>query len=66
MAAGRRVGDAFDGFHTPEVVIGPAHSFGQLRLTTAAHTMTLTVIGKNTGSVGYYAGLDYIELRPVT
>ncbi len=63
---GRQVGNAFDGFHTPEVIIAPPQLYGSLRLTAGRHTLTLTVTGKNNSSIGYYAGLDYIELRPST
>jgi hypothetical protein len=61
---GVRVGSTFDAFHAPEVVIAPPRSYGSRRLVAGRHTLTLTVIGKNSTSTGYYAGLDYIMLRP--
>ncbi|MGS2617492.1 DUF2961 domain-containing protein [Micromonospora sp. LZ34] len=58
---GTRIGDAFDAYHSPEVIISDPLDYGQRELTAGQHTLTLTVTGKAAASSGYLAGLDYLE-----
>ncbi|MFG2058382.1 DUF2961 domain-containing protein [Micromonospora sp. NPDC048930] len=60
---GTRVGEAFDAYHSPEVVISDPLDYGQRELTAGRHILTLTVTGKAAASSGLLAGLDYLEAR---
>ncbi|MEV4199220.1 DUF2961 domain-containing protein [Micromonospora globbae] len=60
---GTPIGDPFDAYHSPEVVVSEPLDYGQRDLTAGAHTLTLTVTGKAPASVGYLAGLDYVEAQ---
>ncbi|MEU4480508.1 DUF2961 domain-containing protein [Micromonospora sp. NPDC023966] len=62
---GARIGPAFDAYHSPEVVVSDPLDYGRRELTAGRHTLTLTVTGKAAASVGYLAGLDYVEARLV-
>jgi hypothetical protein len=63
---GARIGPAFDAYHSPEVVVSDPLDYGRRELTAGRHTLTLTVTGKAAASVGYLAGLDYVEARLVS
>ncbi|MBQ0904127.1 DUF2961 domain-containing protein [Micromonospora sp. U21] len=60
---GTRIGEAFDAYHSPDVVVSDPLDYGQRELSAGRHTLTLTVTGKAAASSGYLAGLDYIEAR---
>jgi len=62
---GTAAGAALDAYNSPAVVITPPMDYGQRTLTAGQHTLTLTVTGKNASSVGYFAGLDYVDLALV-
>lgn len=58
------IGHAFDAYHRPAVVIAAPRSYGRLTLIAGQHTLTLTVTDRNDASSAYFAGLDYLDLRP--
>ncbi|MGW3605079.1 DUF2961 domain-containing protein [Micromonospora sp. NPDC005161] len=60
---GTGIGEAFDAYHSPGVIVSDPLDYGQRELTAGRHTLTLTVTGKAAASSGYLAGLDYIEAR---
>jgi hypothetical protein len=61
---GQAAGAPFDGYGTG-VVVAPPVDEGQLDLAAGAHTLTLTLTGKNAASTNYLVGLDYISLQMV-
>ncbi|GIH16763.1 DUF2961 domain-containing protein [Rugosimonospora africana] len=61
---GTGVGNAFDGYATG-VVVAPPVDEGQLNLAAGAHTLTLTLTGKNAAATNYLVGLDYLDLHLV-
>jgi hypothetical protein len=63
---GTTIGEAFDGYNAGGVVITPPVGYGQHQLTAGKHRLTLTVTGKNAAAVGFYAGLDYLDLKLAT
>lgn len=60
---GNAVGSAFDGYHSPNVVVTGPIDEGQVNLSAGTHTLTLTVTGKNASSTNYLVGLDYLALH---
>jgi hypothetical protein len=63
---GATIGTPVDGYHAGGVVITPPTDNGRRQLAAGAHTLTLTVTGKNPASANYLAGLDYLDLRLVS
>ncbi|HEY2674211.1 MAG TPA: DUF2961 domain-containing protein [Rugosimonospora sp.] len=61
---GAAIGAAFDGY-SPTVVLAPPVDEGQLDLAAGAHTLTLTLSGKNAAATNYLVGLDYLSLHLV-
>lgn len=57
------LGQPFDGFHSPEVVIAPPVTYPGVRLTRGSHRLTLTVTGKNPASTGFFAGIDLLRMK---
>ncbi|MBM7494479.1 hypothetical protein JOD64_005701 [Micromonospora luteifusca] len=60
---GSQIGEAFDAYHSPGVIVSDALDYGQRELSAGRHTLTLTVTGKAAAASGYLAGLDYVEAR---
>jgi hypothetical protein len=59
---GVTLGQPFDGYHAPNVVLAPPVDYGTLSLNAGPHRVTLTVVGKNPSSSGFFAGLDRFTL----
>lgn len=62
---GHPLGSAFDGFHSPNVVVAPAVDYGTVELSEGSHELTVTVTGKNPSSTGFLAGLDRLHLSKI-
>ncbi|WP_203658322.1 DUF2961 domain-containing protein [Actinocatenispora rupis] len=62
---GTTAGDPFDGYHAGEVAVSGPIDAGTRQLTAGAHTLDLTVTGKNPDASNYYAGVDYLTLTLV-
>lgn len=60
---GDQLGDPFDAYHAPEVVISDPIDYGTRQLAAGKHTLVLTVTGKNADSTSFMAGLDYLQLE---
>lgn len=58
---GEKIGEAFDGFNNG--VRLRSADFGALELTKGYHEITFKIIGKNTFSVGYMVGIDYVDIK---
>lgn len=63
---GQSIGEPYDAFNAGAVVVTPPISYGQRQLTAGTHRLTMTVTGKNASSTGYFAGLDYLDLKLAT
>lgn len=61
---GRQLGDVFD-FYGPDVVPTPSLALGTGRLQHGSNILRIEVVGKNSRSVGYMFGLDYLKFEPV-
>ncbi|WP_238434104.1 hypothetical protein [Micromonospora tarensis] len=61
---GTQVGGTFLGF-TPEVRRTELLDVGTVRLTRGAHQVTLLVVGKTQGTIGYFAGVDLLRFSEV-
>ncbi|HEY6740075.1 MAG TPA: glycoside hydrolase family 172 protein, partial [Actinopolymorphaceae bacterium] len=59
---GERIGDAFDAYNSPDVILSEPLSYGTHEITAGKHTLTLTVPDKNPSAESYMAGLDYLQL----
>jgi len=59
---GHAVGQPFDGYNGNGVTTALVDD-GQVALAAGQHTLTLTITGKNPSAAGYFAGIDYLELR---
>jgi hypothetical protein len=59
---GVTLGQPFDGYHAPNVVLAPPVDYGAVPLSSGKHRLMLTVVGKNPASTGFFAGLDRIAL----
>ncbi|REF37939.1 DUF2961 domain-containing protein [Thermasporomyces composti] len=62
---GQPIGEAFDAYHFPEVVLSEALSYGTHHLTAGKHTLTIAVPDKNPASESYMAGFDYFQFQLV-
>ena len=60
---GTAIGTPVDGYHAGGVVVTAPADDGQRQLAAGAHTLTLTVTGKNPAAANYLAGLDYLGLQ---
>jgi hypothetical protein len=59
---GTQLGQPFDGYNFPDVTVDNNVQFGSVQLSAGAHQFTFTVIGKNTSSSNYLAGIDYLQM----
>jgi hypothetical protein len=60
---GETIGEPFDGYHAPNVVIAPPVDYGAVQLSAGEHTFTWTVTGRNAASRGFFAGVDVLRLE---
>jgi hypothetical protein len=56
------LGAPFDGYHAGGVTVDPSVDFGSVQLTAGQHQLTFSIIGKNSASINYLVGLDYLVL----
>jgi hypothetical protein len=66
---GRKLGQPFDGYHSPEVVPSGPVALGTVELPAGAHTLRFEVVGANPDSTkeegrGYFLGIDCLSLTP--
>ena len=61
---GTAIGPAFDGYAPGVQRAGPV-PFGFVRLGAGRHQVTLTVVGRDPRSTGFFAGLDALQLDDV-
>jgi hypothetical protein len=61
----QQIGDQFDGYAAVAAIHAP-QSYGQLKLARGTHTLTLAVLGRNPSATAFQAGLDLLELDPVS
>jgi hypothetical protein len=59
---GTLAGTTVDAYNNPDVVVTQPIDYGTHQLSAGRHTLTLTVTGKNADSIGYLAGIDYLDL----
>lgn len=59
---GNTASEPFDGYTS--IVSLEYVDLGTPYLTAGTHTLTVTVVGKNSASSSYHAGIDYLELNP--
>jgi hypothetical protein len=62
---GTAAGEPFDGYHAGAVALSDPLDLGTRQLAAGAHTLDLTVTGRNASASNYYAGLDYLSLTLV-
>lgn len=62
---GKPVGEAFDAYHSPEVVLSEPVSYGTHHLAAGTHTLTIEVPDKNPASESFMAGFDYFQFQLV-
>jgi hypothetical protein len=60
---GKPIGEPFDAYNSPDVIVSEPLSYGTHELTAGTHTVTIEVPEKNPDSVSYMAGLDYFQFR---
>ncbi|SDS35276.1 DUF2961 domain-containing protein [Microlunatus soli] len=60
---GKQLGEAFDAYHTPGVVLSDPIDYGERELAAGQHTLELRVTGRNDAATSYMAGLDYLQLQ---
>jgi hypothetical protein len=51
--------DPFDGYKFPNVTV----DYGSVRLRAGAHQLAFTLVGKNSNSINYLVGIDYLLLE---
>ncbi|TDD66265.1 DUF2961 domain-containing protein [Jiangella aurantiaca] len=59
---GAPIGPAFDGFNNAVRIADPV-PLGSLELSAGAHSLTLTLTGRNAAATGFLVGLDRLLLR---
>jgi len=57
---GTPLGQPFDGYHANTVTIDFGVEFGSVALTAGTHKLTWTLTGKNSASINYLVGIDYL------
>jgi len=62
---GQPIGEAFDAYHSPEVILSEPMSYGVHELSAGTHRLTVEVPDKNPESISYMAGFDYFQLTLV-
>jgi hypothetical protein len=58
---GTQLGQPFDGYNFPNVTVATV-DYGSVALSAGAHQLTFTLVGKNTSSINYLVGIDYLLL----
>ena len=58
---GAQLGQPFDGYNFPNVTVATV-DYGSVPLSAGAHQLTCTLVGKNTSSINYLVGIDYLLL----
>jgi hypothetical protein len=56
-----QLGQPFDGYNFPNVTVATV-DYGSVPLSAGAHQLTFTLVGKNTSSINYLVGIDYLLL----
>ncbi len=60
---GEQLGEPFDAYNSPEVLVSDPIDYGSVQLDAGTHTLVLDVTGKNADATSYMAGLDYLQLE---
>ncbi|WP_222853421.1 glycoside hydrolase family 172 protein [Fodinicola acaciae] len=63
---GQTIGDPYDAFNANAVLITAPLPYGQHQLAAGTHRLTMTVTGKNASATGFFAGIDYLDLKLAT
>jgi spore germination protein YaaH len=61
---GQSVGAPFDAYSKQLTSPTAPNAFGKVQLAPGKHLLTLVVTGRDPRSVGYLAGMDFVEFRP--